>query len=73
MSEATSRPLNVLARPKLSMAEIADAGGTRVSLGGSLTFVAVAAMTAAAERIRDHGDFSDIAVKLPDDFGDWLD
>ena len=73
VSEATSRPLNVLARPKLSMAEIADAGGTRVSLGGSLTFVAVAAMTAAAERIRDHGDFSDIAVKLPDDFGDWLD
>ena len=73
VSEATSRPLNVLARPKLSMAEIADAGGTRVSLGGSLTFVAVAAMTAAAERIRDHGDFSDIAVKLPDEFGDWLD
>ena len=55
VSEATSRPLNVLARPKLTMAEIADAGGTRVSLGGSLTFVAVAAMTAAAERIRDHG------------------
>ena len=44
VSEATSRPLNVLARRKLSMAEIADAGGTRVSLGGSLAFVAVAAM-----------------------------
>ncbi len=73
VSEATTRPLNVLARPKLTMAEIAAAGGTRVSLGGSLTFVAVAAMTAAAERIRDHGDFSEIAVKLPDDFGAWLD
>jgi 2-methylisocitrate lyase-like PEP mutase family enzyme len=70
---ATSRPLNVLARPKLTMGEIAGAGGTRVSLGGSLAFVAAAAMIGVAERIRDDGDFSGIAVRLPPEFGDWLD
>jgi 2-methylisocitrate lyase-like PEP mutase family enzyme len=73
VSEATSRPLNVLTRPKLSLAEIAAAGGTRVSVGGSLAFVSVAAYIAAAERIRDDGDFSDIAISLPEAFGDWLD
>jgi 2-methylisocitrate lyase-like PEP mutase family enzyme len=72
VSDATSRPLNVHSRPKLSMAEIAVAGGTRVSVGGNLAFVSVAAVVAAAERIRDHGDFSALAVKLPDDFGEWL-
>ena len=55
------------------MGEIAAAGGTRVSLGGSLAFVSAAAMIDVAERIRDDGDFSGIAVKLPPDFGDWLD
>ena len=44
ISEATSRPLNVLARPKLTMSEIAAAGGQRVSLGGSLAWVAAAGM-----------------------------
>jgi 2-methylisocitrate lyase-like PEP mutase family enzyme len=56
--EATSRPVNVLARPGLSMREIADAGAKRVSVGGALTWVAVAAMVTAAERMRDEGDFS---------------
>jgi 2-methylisocitrate lyase-like PEP mutase family enzyme len=73
VSDATSRPLNVLARPQLSVAEIAAAGGTRVSVGGSLAFVSVGALVAAAERIRDRGDLSALAVKLPDRFGDWLD
>jgi 2-methylisocitrate lyase-like PEP mutase family enzyme len=73
VSEATSRPLNVHSRPKLSMAEIAAAGGTRVSVGGSLAFASVAAVVAAAEQIRDQGDFSALAIKLPDDFSEWLD
>ena len=73
VSDATSLPINVLARPKLPLAEIAAAGGTRVSVGGSLAFVSVATYIAAAQRIRDEGDFSDIAVKLPEAFGDWLD
>jgi 2-methylisocitrate lyase-like PEP mutase family enzyme len=58
VSEATSKPLNVLARPRLSMAEIVDAGGQRISVGGALAFVAAGAMAVAAEQIRDSGDFS---------------
>jgi 2-methylisocitrate lyase-like PEP mutase family enzyme len=70
VSEATSKPLNVLALPKLSMKEIVDAGGTRVSVGGSLAFVAVAAMAAAAEEIRETGAFTSLAVRVPLD--EWL-
>jgi len=64
--EATSRPVNVLARPGLSMTEIAGAGAKRVSVGGGLTWVAVSAMVAAAEKMRDLGDFSslDVSVQL---------
>jgi 2-methylisocitrate lyase-like PEP mutase family enzyme len=55
---ATSKPVNVLAHPKLTMREIVDAGAQRVSVGGALTWTAVNAMAAAAERLRDDGDFS---------------
>jgi 2-methylisocitrate lyase-like PEP mutase family enzyme len=68
--DATSRPVNVLAPPGLSMREIADAGARRVSVGGALTWVAVRAMAAAAERMRDAGDFSALAGPLP--LRDWL-
>ena len=68
--EATSRPLNVLARPSLSMREIVDAGGRRVSVGGALTWVAVGAMASAATRIRDNGDFSSLDV--PVRIREWL-
>jgi 2-methylisocitrate lyase-like PEP mutase family enzyme len=63
--ESTSKPLNVLAHKGLSMREIADAGGTRVSVGGALAWVAISAMASAAEQIRDTGDFSSLAAKLP--------
>jgi 2-methylisocitrate lyase-like PEP mutase family enzyme len=63
--DATSKPVNVLARPGLSMRAIADAGGRRVSVGGALTWVAVRAMAAAAEEMRDDGDFSALAGSLP--------
>jgi 2-methylisocitrate lyase-like PEP mutase family enzyme len=56
--EAVSKPVNVLAHKGLSVAEIAEEGGKRVSVGGALTWVAVEAMAAAAERIRDDGDLS---------------
>jgi 2-methylisocitrate lyase-like PEP mutase family enzyme len=68
--EAVTKPVNVLARPELSMREIADAGGQRVSVGGALTWVAVGAMAAAAEELRDRGDFSSLGVRLP--LADWL-
>jgi 2-methylisocitrate lyase-like PEP mutase family enzyme len=68
--DAVSKPVNVLARPNLSFAEIAAAGAQRVSVGGALTWVAVAGLVSAAERIRDGGDFSALAggVKI----GEWL-
>jgi 2-methylisocitrate lyase-like PEP mutase family enzyme len=68
--EATSKPVNVLAHKGLSMRELADAGARRVSVGGALAFVALAAMAAAAEEMRDSGEFSSLAVRIP--VKDWL-
>jgi 2-methylisocitrate lyase-like PEP mutase family enzyme len=58
--DAVSRPVNVLALPSLSLAEIVEAGAQRVSVGGSLTWTAVNALANAAAEIRDHGDFSSL-------------
>jgi 2-methylisocitrate lyase-like PEP mutase family enzyme len=68
--EAVSKPVNVLAHRGLSMREIADAGGQRVSVGGALTWVAVRAMAEAAEQMRDTGDFSSLKGSGP--INDWL-
>ena len=68
--EAVSLPVNVLAHRGLTMAEIVEAGGQRVSVGGALTWVGAGAVVAAAERIRDTGSFEDLGVRLPLD--DWL-
>jgi 2-methylisocitrate lyase-like PEP mutase family enzyme len=65
VTEATSRPLNVLARPGLAMSEIVDAGAQRISVGGALAFVAVGAFAAAAEEVRDLGDFSSLDTRVP--------
>jgi 2-methylisocitrate lyase-like PEP mutase family enzyme len=67
---AVSRPVNVLAHSGLSMQQIVDAGGRRVSVGGMLTWVAVRAMAAAAEHIRDTGDFSSLTA--PGEVIEWL-
>ena len=67
---AVSRPVNVLALPSLSLAEIFEAGAQRVSVGGGLAWVALAAMASAATVIRDTGDLSVLASDLPLD--DWL-
>ncbi len=68
--DATTKPVNVLARPKLAAAEIFEAGAQRISLGGSLAFLAVSAMAAAAEAIRDDGDFG--PIRLGPKLGEWL-
>ena len=68
--EAVTKPVNVIARPKLSMAELVEAGAQRVSVGSSLAFVAVAAMAEAAEAIRDRGDFGPMAFSPR--LRDWL-
>ena len=70
VAEAVSKPINVLAHKGLTFAEIAEAGGQRVSVGGALTWVAAGALVEAAERIRDQGDFSILNARLP--LGDWL-
>ena len=68
--EAVSKPVNVLALAGLSLAEIVGAGAQRVSVGGSLTWVAMRAMADAAEAIRAAGDFSALAARLP--LGEWF-
>jgi len=68
--EAVSKPVNVLAVPSLSFAEMSGAGAQRISVGGALTWVAAKAFADAATAIRDRGDFSALAARLPLD--DWL-
>jgi 2-methylisocitrate lyase-like PEP mutase family enzyme len=63
--ESTGKPVNVLARPGLSLSDMAAAGARRISVGGALTWVAVGAMVDAAERMRDEGDFSALDVPAP--------
>jgi 2-methylisocitrate lyase-like PEP mutase family enzyme len=70
ISEATGKPLNVLARSGLSMDEMAEAGAQRISVGSRLAWVAVAAMVSTAEAIRDSGDFSQLAVRVHPE--EWL-
>ena len=70
IAEATTKPLNVLAHPRLTVAEIVEAGGQRISVGGNLTWVAAAALADAAEAIRDDGDFSRLFVDVKMD--EWL-
>ena len=70
LCEAVSKPVNVLALPGLSLAEIVGAGAQRVSVGGGLTWVAVKAMVDAATAIRDTGDLSALAARVP--LGEWL-
>jgi 2-methylisocitrate lyase-like PEP mutase family enzyme len=66
---SVSKPVNVLARAGMSMAEATEAGARRVSVGGGLTWTAVNAMIAAAERIRG-GDFGGLTFAPP--LRDWF-
>jgi 2-methylisocitrate lyase-like PEP mutase family enzyme len=67
---AVSKPVNVLARPHLTMRELTDAGARRISVGGALAWVAVAGLISAAEDMRDRGDFS--ALESGVRIEDWL-
>lgn len=70
VSSSISKPLNVLARPDLSLAEITAAGGRRISVGGRLTWVAVSAMARVARDVLERGDFS--ALDAPIELEEWL-
>jgi 2-methylisocitrate lyase-like PEP mutase family enzyme len=62
--DAVGRPVNVLAHRGLVLAEVFEAGAQRVSVGGALTWIAVAALQQAAEALRD-GDLSVLAAPAP--------
>ena len=70
VSEATSKPQNVLAHAGLSVSEITEAGGQRISVGSQLTWVAARALAGAAEEIRDTGSFAAFAERTP--VKEWL-
>ena len=70
LCDATSKPLNVLAGPGLSVADVIEAGGQRISVGGRLAWVAINAMAAAAEELLDGGDLSSLAD--PTQIMEWL-
>jgi 2-methylisocitrate lyase-like PEP mutase family enzyme len=61
---AVSKPVNVLAFPRMKAADIFEAGAQRISVGGQLTWVAAAAAADAAIAIRDDGDFSKLKANL---------
>jgi 2-methylisocitrate lyase-like PEP mutase family enzyme len=63
--DSVTRPVNVLAFGDLTFAAIAEAGAQRISVGGGLTWVGVSAFANAARAIREQGDFSSLAVRVP--------
>jgi 2-methylisocitrate lyase-like PEP mutase family enzyme len=67
---ATSKPLNVLAGPGVSVAEVIEAGGQRISVGGRLAWIAINSMAAAALQLRDGGEMSSLAD--PTQIIEWL-
>jgi 2-methylisocitrate lyase-like PEP mutase family enzyme len=53
------RPVNVLAMDGVpAVPELADAGVSRVSVGGAFAFAALGALAAAATELRDHGSYA---------------
>ena len=62
--EAVSKPVNALALRGMKMSEIIDAGAQRVSVGGSLTWIAVNAMAGAARSVLA-GDLSALEAAPP--------
>jgi 2-methylisocitrate lyase-like PEP mutase family enzyme len=68
--DATEKPINVLAGPGLSVAEIIESGGQRISVGGRLAWVAINAMVDAAEQLRAGGDVPSLAD--PARINEWL-
>ncbi|MFI5392840.1 MAG: isocitrate lyase/phosphoenolpyruvate mutase family protein [Myxococcota bacterium] len=62
---AVSRPVNVLGFPGFTIAEIFEAGAQRVSVGGGLTWVAVAALAETVTSLLGTGDRSTLDVEVP--------
>jgi 2-methylisocitrate lyase-like PEP mutase family enzyme len=59
---AVDRPVNVLAMPGVPpVSDLAEAGVSRVSVGGALAFAALAALADAATELRDKGTYGYLA------------
>lgn len=59
--DAVSKPVNVLAHSGLSVTEITEAGGKRISIGGALARVTVGSILNAAKEMQQDGTFSSFA------------
>jgi 2-methylisocitrate lyase-like PEP mutase family enzyme len=70
VTAAVNLPINVLARPTMSVREIADAGARRISVGGSLAWATIEAMGDVAKRMLDDGDLS--GLRGGTQVGEWL-
>lgn len=66
---AVDKPVNVvmgLSGPNFSVAELTDAGVSRISVGGSFARAALGALMRAAQEVRTSGTFTYAADALPD-------
>jgi 2-methylisocitrate lyase-like PEP mutase family enzyme len=61
VAAAVAKPLNVVmsaADPSLTVAQLAEAGVKRISVGGALSRLALAAFMKGAREMREHGSFT---------------
>lgn len=57
--QSVDRPVNVLAVPGVPpVAELADLGVARISVGGAFAYAALAGLVEAAHELRDHGTYN---------------
>ena len=59
-----SKPVNVLATPGLTVAQIADAGARRISLGSAFALAAIRGLMRAATEVQEKGTFT-FAAETP--------
>jgi 2-methylisocitrate lyase-like PEP mutase family enzyme len=65
---AVSKPINVVmsaADPEITTQQLADAGVKRISVGGSLSRLAFAALRDAAVAMRDKGSYQWVRNAMP--------
>jgi 2-methylisocitrate lyase-like PEP mutase family enzyme len=68
VTSAVSRPVNVVmsaADPGLTAAQLAGAGVKRISVGGALSRLALAAFLEGAREMKEHGEFTWVRRTVP--------
>ncbi|MBI1737565.1 MAG: isocitrate lyase/phosphoenolpyruvate mutase family protein [Candidatus Rokubacteria bacterium] len=79
VARSVGKPINVVmsaADPALTVAELAEAGVKRISVGGALSRLALAAFLRGAREMKDQGAFTWVRDTVPTKdleavFGDW--